>query len=45
MPSGEADALDIGVALVLEGIYTRNLLLPGALVSLPRRFLSRFNDL
>ncbi|MER5829252.1 hypothetical protein ABT116_00205 [Streptomyces sp. NPDC002130] len=43
--SGEADALDISIALVLEGVYTRNLSLPGALVSLPGRFLNRFNDL
>ncbi|MEU0999294.1 hypothetical protein [Streptomyces tibetensis] len=43
--SGEADALDIGVALVLEGVYTRNLSLPGTLVSLPGRFLNRFTDL
>ncbi|WP_257027862.1 MULTISPECIES: hypothetical protein [unclassified Streptomyces] len=43
--SGEADALDIGIALVLEGVYTRNLSMPGALVSLPGRFLNRFNDL
>jgi hypothetical protein len=42
---GEADALDIGIALVLEGVYTRNLSLPGALVALPGRFLDRFNDL
>lgn len=43
--SGDADALDIGIAIVLEGVYTRNLSLPGALVSLPGRFLNRFNDL
>ncbi|MFF5843211.1 hypothetical protein ACFY74_17250 [Streptomyces massasporeus] len=43
--SGEADAPDIGIALVLEGVYTRNLSLPGALVSLPGRFFNRFNDL
>ncbi|SNX63209.1 hypothetical protein SAMN06272735_5011 [Streptomyces sp. TLI_55] len=42
---GEADALDIGVALVLEGVYTRNLSVGGALVSLPGRFVNRFNDL
>jgi len=42
---GEADALDISLALVLEGVYTRNLSFPGALVSLPGRFLNRFNDL
>ncbi|MFJ6553863.1 hypothetical protein ACIQNT_16700 [Streptomyces luteogriseus] len=43
--TGDADALDIGVALVLEGVYTRNLSLSGALVSLPGRFFNRFNDL
>lgn len=43
--SGEVDALDIGVALVLEGVYTRNLSLSGAMISLPGRFLNRFNDL
>lgn len=42
---GAADALDISLALVLEGVYTRNLSLSGALVSLPGRFLNRFNDL
>ncbi|MFB7332663.1 hypothetical protein ACFC00_13545 [Streptomyces adustus] len=42
---GEADALDISLALVLEGVYTRNLSTSGALVSLPGRFLNRFNDL
>ncbi|MFD9001871.1 hypothetical protein ACFV0T_13000 [Streptomyces sp. NPDC059582] len=42
---GTADALDISLALVLEGVYTRNLSTPGALVSLPGRFLNRFNDL
>lgn len=42
---GEADALDISVALVLEGVYSRNLSMSGALVSLPGRFLNRFNDL
>jgi hypothetical protein len=42
---GEADALDISVALVFEAVYTRNLSTPGALLSLPGRFLNRFNDL
>jgi hypothetical protein len=42
---GNADALDISIALVLEGVYTRNLSAAGALVSLPGRFLNRFNDL
>lgn len=39
--SGSADALDIGLAVVLEGVYTRNLTMPGALVSIPGRFLNR----
>ncbi|MFJ8715103.1 hypothetical protein ACIRD9_18250 [Streptomyces violaceus] len=42
---GEADALDISLALVLEGVYTRNLTTRGALVSLPGRFLNRFSSL
>ncbi len=42
---GDADALDISIALVMEGVYTRNLSASGALVSLPGRFLNRFNDL
>lgn len=42
---GAADALDISVALVLEGVYTRNLSAAGAIVSLPGRFLNRLNDL
>jgi hypothetical protein len=42
---GEADALDISLALVLEGVYTRNLTTRGALVSLPGRFLNRLSSL
>ncbi|MEU1291805.1 hypothetical protein ABZ439_05110 [Streptomyces sp. NPDC005840] len=42
---GAADALDIGVGLVLEGVYTRNLTATGALVSLPGRLLNRISDL
>jgi hypothetical protein len=42
---GEADALDISVALVFEAVYTRNLSMLGALLSLPGRLLNRFNDL
>ncbi|MER5784083.1 hypothetical protein ABT104_20565 [Streptomyces mobaraensis] len=38
---GAADALDIGLALLLEGVYTRNLTFGGALYSWPGRFLSR----
>ncbi|MEU5753402.1 hypothetical protein [Streptomyces sp. NPDC047829] len=43
--SGTADALDIGLAVVLEAVYTRNLTLPGAVVSMPGRFLNRCNFL
>ncbi|WP_409470315.1 hypothetical protein [Streptomyces sp. HC307] len=42
---GPTDALDIGLALVFEGAYTRNLSLPGALVSLPGRILNRLDGL
>jgi hypothetical protein len=42
---GEADALDISLALVLEGVYTRNLTTRGALVSLPGRLLNRLSSL
>ncbi|GGL73534.1 hypothetical protein GCM10010129_16450 [Streptomyces fumigatiscleroticus] len=42
---GDTDALDIGVAVVLEGVYTRNLSALGVLVSLPGRIVNRFNDL
>ncbi|MEW2266355.1 MULTISPECIES: hypothetical protein [unclassified Streptomyces] len=41
--SGAADSLDIAVAVVLEAVYTRNLSAPGALVSMPGRFLNRCN--
>lgn len=40
---GEVDALDISIAVVLEGVYTRNLSVAGALVSLPGRILYRFS--
>lgn len=43
--SGSADALDISLAVVLEAVYTRNLSMPGALVSMPGRFLNRCNFL
>lgn len=43
--SGAADALDIGIAVVLEAVYTRNLSVPGAMVSTPGRFLNRCNFL
>ncbi|MFI8092401.1 hypothetical protein ACIF9R_29435 [Streptomyces sp. NPDC086080] len=43
--SGAADALDISLAVVLEAVYTRNLSMPGALVSIPGRFLNRCNFL
>ncbi|MFE9770572.1 hypothetical protein ACFYOV_02595 [Streptomyces sp. NPDC005931] len=40
---GGADALDIGIALLLEGAYTRNLSFGGAVYSWPGRFLSRLD--
>lgn len=43
--SGDVDSLDIAIALVLEGVYTRNLTVYGALVSLPGRAINRFNDI
>jgi hypothetical protein len=43
--SGETDSVDIGIALVMEGVYTRNLSVPGTLVSLPGRLLNRFSDI
>ncbi|MEW2073946.1 hypothetical protein ACH4FA_08080 [Streptomyces sp. NPDC017966] len=42
---GGADALDLGLAILLEGVYTRNLSFSGALYSWPGRFLSRADDL
>ncbi|MDT9701698.1 hypothetical protein [Streptomyces sp. P17] len=42
---GEADALDVSIALVLEGVYTWNLSTFGAVVSLPGRFVNRFDSL
>ncbi|MBZ4324341.1 hypothetical protein [Streptomyces huiliensis] len=38
---GACDGLDIGLALLLEGVYTRNLTFGGALYSWPGRFLTR----
>ncbi|WP_405706401.1 hypothetical protein OG264_04170 [Streptomyces xanthophaeus] len=40
---GNADGLDIGLAVLLEGAYTRNLSFSGALYSWPGRFLSRLD--
>ena len=42
---GGADALDIGLAILMEGVYTRNLSFGGAVYSWPGRFLSRVDDL
>ncbi|MET7936471.1 hypothetical protein [Streptomyces sp. NPDC005322] len=39
--SGGADALDISLAILFEAVYTRNLSLRGALLSLPGRALDR----
>ncbi|WP_171162816.1 hypothetical protein [Streptomyces sp. I05A-00742] len=38
---GACDGLDLGLAVLLEGVYTRNLTFGGALYSWPGRFLSR----
>lgn len=38
---GPADAVDVGLAILLEGVNTRNLSVPGALLSAPGRLLSR----
>lgn len=40
---GDADALDLGLAILLEGVYTRNLSFGGAVYSWPGRFLSRMD--
>ncbi|MFK4271854.1 hypothetical protein [Streptomyces milbemycinicus] len=42
---GGFDGLDIGLAILLEGVYTRNLSFSGALYSWPGRFLSRLDDI
>ncbi|MGX1311949.1 hypothetical protein RKD24_002068 [Streptomyces calvus] len=42
---GDADALDVGLAILMEGVYTRNLSFGGAVYSWPGRFLSRVDDL
>ncbi|MEU7603084.1 hypothetical protein AB0B78_06250 [Streptomyces sp. NPDC040724] len=40
---GQADGLDVALAVVLEGVYTRNLSFSGAVYSWPGRFFSRFD--
>ncbi|MEU9706001.1 hypothetical protein [Streptomyces sp. NPDC047981] len=40
---GDCDGLDVGLAILLEGAYTRNLSFSGALWSWPGRFLSRLD--
>ncbi|GAA2352814.1 hypothetical protein [Streptomyces cuspidosporus] len=42
---GGFDGLDIGLAILMEGVYTRNLSFGGALYSWPGRFLSRLDDI
>lgn len=42
---GGVDGLDVGLAILLEGVYTRNLSFSGALYSWPGRFLSRLDDI
>ncbi|BFO21161.1 hypothetical protein SHKM778_75490 [Streptomyces sp. KM77-8] len=40
---GDADGLDLGLAILMEGVYTRNLSFGGAVYSWPGRFLSRLD--
>ncbi|MDT0402816.1 MULTISPECIES: hypothetical protein [Streptomyces] len=40
---GDADGLDVGLAILLESVYTRNLSFGGAVYSWPGRFLSRLD--
>ncbi|GGV77782.1 hypothetical protein GCM10010294_45930 [Streptomyces griseoloalbus] len=41
---GAADSVDISLAVLFEGVYTRNLSLSGALISAPGRLLARAGD-
>lgn len=41
---GAVDSVDISLAVLFEGVYTRNLSLRGALISAPGRFLDRLGD-
>ncbi|MFI5688167.1 hypothetical protein [Streptomyces sp. NPDC051636] len=41
---GAADSVDISLAILFEGVYTRNLSLRGALISAPGRVMDRLGD-
>ncbi|MFD9001874.1 hypothetical protein ACFV0T_13015 [Streptomyces sp. NPDC059582] len=41
---GAVDSVDISVAILFEGVYTRNLSLRGALISAPGRLMDRLGD-
>lgn len=41
---GAVDSVDISVAILFEGVYTRNLSLRGALISAPGRMADRLGD-
>lgn len=42
---GAVDSVDISLAILFEGVYTRNLSLRGALISAPGRFLDGLSSL
>lgn len=42
---GAVDSVDISVAILFEGVYTRNLSFPGAMMSAPGRFLDSLSAL
>ncbi|MEV0981289.1 hypothetical protein [Streptomyces sp. NPDC049915] len=41
---GSADSVDLSLAILFEGVYTRNLSLRGALISAPGRLMDRLGD-
>ncbi|MCX5422863.1 hypothetical protein [Streptomyces sp. NBC_00078] len=41
---GAVDSVDISLAILFEGVYTRNLSLRGALISAPGRLMDRLGD-
>jgi hypothetical protein len=41
---GAMDSVDVSLAILFEGVYTRNLSLRGALISAPGRLMDRLGD-
>jgi hypothetical protein len=41
---GAVDSVDVSLAILFEGVYTRNLSLRGALISTPGRLMDRLGD-